>query len=176
MFNKKCFPFLLMISPSIAFAFFCPTNFNQINVGDTLQTVIQQCGKPDAQNETKKADDNVAQEWNYYVTQAVALNTTQGGEGTLKTTITFDKTGKAINISVNGIGVGASSICGNPIQLNDTKDAVKAACGEPTFINKQAPGADTGGAPKETTVTQIIYNKVNPPKTLTFENGKLVGQ
>src|SRR5438477_7727499 len=97
---------ILMI-PSAGFAFFCPTNFNQIDYGMTPDQVTQTCGAPTSQKESVKQSDNIPQEWNYYVPQTVDMGgTSQFAQGTLKTTITFDDKGKAINISVNGIGVG----------------------------------------------------------------------
>lgn len=49
---------LLSLSPSISLAFFCPTNFNQIDIGYTTDQVIQLCGKPDKQ-ETKEGENGV---------------------------------------------------------------------------------------------------------------------
>ncbi len=161
-----------LILPTSLFAFFCPSNFNQINVGDTIAQVIQQCGKPDSQNDTKKTDENVPQQWDYYVPQTVATSGMAAAQGTLRTQITFDANGNAINISVNGIGVGSSSICGNTnISLGDNRDKVKAACGKPVFINKQSV-AEGGEKPPATNITTMIFNG-NTPVKLIFENGVL---
>jgi hypothetical protein len=92
-------------------------------------------------------------------------------QGTLKTSITFDKDGKAISIMVNGIGVGSSTICGNSIQLGDTTDSVKTACGTPSFVNKQEASA-TPGSPGSTKVTEFTYEG-NTTVKLIFQNGKL---
>jgi hypothetical protein len=171
---KKVGAFLcLMIVPTLSFAFFCPTNFNQINIGDSTDTVVKACGKPDKE-ETKDAETDGPQEWSYFIPQTVALSANQQGQGTLKTTIAFDKDGKAINISVNGLGVGASSICGpTSIKLGDTRDSIKAACGQPSSINKQnSPDAISTVVPPKK-ITTYTYNS-NPPQKLTFEDGKLV--
>ena len=89
-------------------------------------------------------------------------------QGTLKTSFTFDANGKAVNISVNGIGVGATTICGNNLQLGDTRDTVKAACGTPTLINKQT------ASPEKPSIKVVEFTyKSTPPVTLIFENGKL---
>lgn len=166
---------LLILSPSLSHAFFCPTNFNQINLGDTLEQVKEQCGKPDKE-EKKDAEPSVPQEWNYYIPQTVATSTTTGEQGTLKTSLTFDKDGKAINISVNGIGVGASTICGKSIQLGDTRDAVKAACGEPSFINKQqTTSSESANKAEVKKIVTYTYNS-NPPVKLIFEDGKLLSK
>ena len=57
----------LIIFPNLGFAFFCPTNFNQIDFGMKPDQIIQACGKPDDQKELIKENDNVPQEWNYYI-------------------------------------------------------------------------------------------------------------
>jgi len=166
----KKFLFILFgfIFPAIGFAFFCPTNFNQIQIGDTLEQVQQACGQPDKQDE-KEVEAEGPQEWSYFVAQNVAINAMQQVQGTLKTTFSFDANGKAINISVNGIGVGATTICGNNLQLGDTKETVKATCGQPSFINKQSTSTEK----KSSKVTEFTYN-TNPPVKLIFENGRLL--
>ncbi len=100
----------LLATPTLSFGFFCPTNFNQINVGDSPDQVIQQCGKPDNRVDSKKANDNVPQQWSYYIPQTVSTNTAHYEKDTLKTSLTFDQNDKEINISVNGIGVGSTTV------------------------------------------------------------------
>lgn len=167
---------LLFLSSFLAnssYAFFCPTNFNQIYTGDTIEHVKQTCGNPTLETSREK-EPEVAQQWSYYIPQTVAFNTMAPAQGTLKTEITFDASGKAINVSVNGIGVGSSTICGGTIQLGDTRDAIKNACGNPNFIAKQDPGNST--APQTVTkITELIYG-TSSPVTLTFTNGKLDGR
>lgn len=162
---------LLLISHP-AFAFFCPSNFNQIAEGDSIETVTQKCGKPDKQT-TKEVKEEGPQQWNYYIPQTVTTAGLSPMQGTLKTEVSFDKNGKALNISVNGIGVGSSTICGTVIQLGDTRDMVKKACGEPAFINQQNTTTTNDTPPDK--VTEFIYN-TSPPAKLTFKNGKLMGQ
>jgi hypothetical protein len=166
---------LSMCLPSLSFALFCPRNFIQINAGDSIEKVTQLCGKPDSQKESTTSNESEPQEWSYYVPQPVFMDgSTQNAQGSLKTQMTFDKDGKAINISVNGIGVGSTTICGGKtVQIGDSRDTVKAACGQPSFINKQAadPAAPPVAGIKTTT---FIYN-TNPPVKLVFKDGKLVG-
>lgn len=172
--NKITLLIATTLLPQLAFAFFCPANFNQINFGDTLDDVKKQCGKPDKE-ETKEAKKNVPQEWSYYVPQTVAIDTNKQAQGTLKTSLTFDKNGKVINLTVNGIGVGSSTICGAIIQLGDTQDKIKSACGEPSFVNKQQP-ADPANTPKEADkITELTYS-TTPPVVLTFEAGVLTAK
>jgi len=153
----------LIIISTPAFAFFCPNNFNQIELGNSLQQVQQQCGTAD--KETKKeVTDEGPQSWDYFVAQTVMLNDGKMSDGTLKTSIVFDDKGKAINISVNGIGVGSSTVCGDSIQLGDTRDNVKKICGEPVFINKQ-----TGQSEKKHQVVELKYGE----SILIFQDGVL---
>jgi hypothetical protein len=169
MIKHKIIFFTLLFAASDCFAFFCPNNFNQIELGYSLEQVQQQCGKPDKQ-EVKKIEDEGPQEWSYYIPQTVMMSNSQSAQGTLKTSIIFNDKDAAINISVNGIGVGNSTICGTPIQLGDSREAVKSACGKPAFINKQAaPGS---AEPKSHTNTDLTYANT----VLTFEDGKLTGK
>jgi hypothetical protein len=163
---------LFLISPSLSYAFFCPTNFNQIDFGNSTEQVQNQCGKPDKE-EKKEQEPPVPQEWSYYIPQTVAMNSTQEAQGTLKTTVTFDKDDKAINISVNGLGVGETQICGQAIQLGNSKQAVETACGKPSFISKQPP---VDGQPAATKKIVIYTYQSTPPQKLTFEDGILVSK
>ena len=187
-----CCKLTLFFLPSLSYAFFCPTNFNQIDFGMTTDQVTQICGQPDNQKEYKKEDENIPQEWNYYIPQTVSMGGTLApAQGTLKTSITFDNKGKAINISVNGIGVGESTVCGgstgwgtgnlnNPlaakgatIALGATRDQIKAACGTPAFINKQQVSANDPNAKPPSKVVEFEYLNATPKTTLIFENGML---
>ncbi len=162
----RMFAIVAIFFPCAAFAFFCPNNFSQINMGDTIDQVTSACGKPDKE-ETKDVEARMPQEWSYYIPQTVSSDSLQQQSGTLKTTISFDKDGKAINISVNGIGVGSTTICSNQtVQLGSTMEQIKDACGKPSFINKQQP---EGTESKKSKVTTFTYGD----KTLTFTNGVL---
>lgn len=169
---KKIFVSLTTFIPATSWAFFCPTNFNQIDYGQTIEQVEMQCGKAD-KSETVSEQPEGPQEWSYYIPQTVGANGATPMTGTMKTQMTFDSQGKAVNISVNGIGVGATTICGPNIQLGDSRDAVKAACGNPSFVNKQnGDAAALGPLPDKRTVTTLTYNS-NPPIKLIFINGQL---
>lgn len=111
------------------------------------------------------------QEWTYFMTETVATSTSYSTTGTLKTTFTFDKDDNAINISVNGIGVGETTICGSSVRLGYTRDQVKGICGQPSFINKQT---NESGKEEMDTIVEYNYNS-NPPVTLVFKNGILTG-
>lgn len=168
--------FLSLLSQS-SFAFFCPTNFNQIDFGLTIAQVISACGQPASQTVSVNPNENVPQEWNYYIPQTTSTLSTNKTSGALKTSVTFDASGKVINITVNGFAIGGTTICGRNIQLGDTRDAVKAACGSPSIVNRQTATDPTTGAimTQQTKSVQLLY-KSNPPVTLIFENGVLTSK
>ncbi len=168
-------PALFLSFSTIASAFFCPTGFQQIYQGDTIDRVIQQCGKPDNQKKLKStaADDNLSQEWVY--SKAVL------GQGSLRMNILFSQK-KVINLTVNGMNVTNTNLCGPTIALNDDMAKIKSTCGEPSLINKNQqnttqeapPNPDDEKDLKKGTV-EFFYNS-SPPVTLIFVDGFLQGK
>jgi hypothetical protein len=156
-----------MITPS--YAMFCPGNFNEINMGDTIANVTAQCGPPTAQ----KASDSTAdqpQEWTYYLTQA-STDPTQPQAATLRTTIFFQKD-KVTNMTVNGIGLSSTQICaGQTVQVGDSPETVKAACGAPALVN--VAKAPPGSAADTTKTTTYTYSTNTGNVELVFVNGVL---
>lgn len=164
---------LTALSVTGSYGFMCPSTFNQVNMGDTIAQVEQQCGKADIVTKTDMPN-NQPQQWDYYLQASSTSNnmfTQEQTAGTLKTTFAFDAAGKLVNISVNGTGVGTSSNCGTPVSIGDTRQSVEAACGKPSFINSQTPpaAADDNDANKQ---IEWTYNST-PPVTLIFREGKL---
>lgn len=167
---KKSLTLLLLFGCyTPAFALFCPNNFNQINIGDTIAQVQAQCGKPDAQKTTKEEAAG-PQEWNFYVSPSMhgygAPGMQGGQQGSLKMAIAFSS-GKVINITVNGMSLASTTICGRSVSVGDTMESVKGACGKPVFINKSSQNNDS----KPTEVTAFKYSASGT--TLIFENGVL---
>ena len=158
---------LLSVFTHSAYALLCPTNFNTILIGDSLDKVVSKCGEPTTKT-TQDIEPPVPQQWSYLIPQTVSGGINSTMQGTLPVMITFDDKGKAININVNGIGVGATTICGGNIALGNTIEAVKSACGKPTFINKQQP--ENNNQPKE---QEIIYTYGKTQ--LIFKNNILSG-
>jgi hypothetical protein len=144
---------------------FCPSNFNAINMGDTLDAVVKACGKPDSKKTTKQEAPQ-PQEWIYY------LATNPGMPGTMKVSIAFDASEKAINISVNGSGMTQTQICnGAGIQVGDNQAAITKACGKPAYVSVSEPPAGTPKV-KATEITELKYGS-SPAVTLVFTDGKL---
>lgn len=150
---------LLLTTPT--WAMFCPNSFNQIELGNNLDTIKQQCGAPDSEKKSTE-EPSVPQEWDYF------LQVSPPQTGTLKMSISFVED-KVVNMSVNGIGVSSTAICkGNAIGLKSTMEEITKRCGKPAFVQK----ADATSDIPPTLVNVWTYNSV-PPVTMTFKNGKL---
>lgn len=172
---------LLGLSTS-ASAMFCPKNFNQINMGDSIEQVQQQCGKPDAQK-TVKGEDNGPQEWTFYVhpqmKRYTQTRTNSGQEASVKMTVAFNN-GKVVNITVNSMSLATTTVCGSPagqitqslqaVSIGDSAKAVKAACGDPIAVSK---GTQSDDQQKPVEMVEYTYNS-SPPVVLVFEGGRLV--
>lgn len=157
--------FSLFFSPAI-FALFCPNNFNEINIGDSIEQVKQQCGSPTAEK-SYKSDVNTPQQWTYYVGSAAGNYNNQPQQQiqpTVKMTVSFDNN-QVINITVNDMSLVSTGFCGTTIQVRDSQKAVESACGKPTLIQKSEQGADIE-------ITELSYTGM-PGVTLVFEGGKL---
>ncbi|HSW94463.1 MAG TPA: hypothetical protein VLJ15_08965 [Gammaproteobacteria bacterium] len=154
-----------------AHAMFCPNNFNQINIGDTTEQVKKQCGNPDVEKKIE-GEDNGPQEWNFYVRPQMKryteTRTNSGAEASVKMSIALNQ-GKVINITVNGMSLATTTICGPSVSIGDTSKTVKSACGDPVFINKSS---NQEGAPKPKETVEYQYNST-PPATLVFVGGFL---
>lgn len=166
---KKTLSLLTLLSLSTsASAMFCPNNFNQINIGDSIEQVQQQCGKPDLEQKVK-GEDNGPQEWNFYVhpqmKKYTEMRTNSGAEASVKMAVALNE-GKVVNITINGMSLAATTICGPSVTVGDTAKSVKNACGDPVFVNKSS---ETQKPPE---IIQYKYNST-PATTLIFEGGKL---
>jgi len=169
---KKTIALFASLSLSTAAsAMFCPNNFNQINIGDSMEQVQQQCGKPDAEKKSQ-GEDNGPQEWNYYVhpqmKKYTETRTNAGAEASVKMALALDQ-GKLVNITVNGMSLATTTICGPSVSVGDTAKSVKSACGDPVFINKSN---NQTNVEKPAELVEYTYNGT-PSAVLVFENGKL---
>lgn len=165
---KQLLATTLMLFSASAMAWMCPNNFNQIQVGDTLATIEQQCGKPTLQTSTEK-EASVPQDWTYYVQNNQPSSTPAASmPGSIKLTLAFVND-RVVNIMVQGNSLTSTSICGPTVSVGDNSATIEAACGKTTFINKYAP---QNGAPKPTEIIEYNYGSA-PLNTLIFENGIL---
>lgn len=148
----------MILVPGTALAFFCPNNFQDIQIGESQDSVLQKCGKPDSQKEIAPAN-NGPQEWIFNITTAA-------GQGSLRMSVMIQDN-KVLNIFANGMSMPSTSICGTAVSVGTTADQLKAACGMPTLINKGTPSANSPPP-----MVEMLYNS-RPPITLIFEDGKL---
>lgn len=168
--KKMILSFALISLSTSASALFCPNNFNQMTIGDTIEQVQKACGKPDAEKKSH-AEENGPQEWSYYVhpqtSNYTGMSTNSTQQAALKMSVAFNE-GKVVNITVNGMSLAATTICGSGIAVGDLAKNVKSACGNPLVINKSSQSNDE----KPAEIIQYKYNST-PPTTLIFENGIL---
>lgn len=190
--TKYFIAILLFILTTDSFALFCPTNFSQVNIGDTIAQVIETCGEPISQNTYKKTSI-LSEEWHYYV------KTQFNDKATTKMTVVF-KDNRVINIHIadnsNLLGsalyaaaleahrpqpidlaynavnqqthnVENTRVCGSPIKIGDSMPLVENACGKPIAIQQnQSPDIQDSAIE----VTALQYGGATPA-TLLFENG-----
>lgn len=163
---------LCCVTPT--YAMFCPTNFNEIKEGDSIDTVQLKCGKADQEKtyESKPDKDYYPQEWSYMIRPSPV---SQNG---MRVSFIFqDK--KAASITVNGYGMSQTQICGSMVQLGDSMEKIKKACGGPIFINRSS---DTDTMSKSALqqlekkeIKELSYTNIAKPVTLIFENGIFKG-
>ncbi|MDR3492881.1 MAG: DUF2845 domain-containing protein [Gammaproteobacteria bacterium] len=161
----------LLLSTS-SYALMCPNNFKQIDIGDTIEQVEAQCGKPTSQS-THEPEIAVPQQWTYNIEMKPnPINQTQT---TLPIIITLDEKGIVTNITVNGSAVSKTTYCdpNGKIAINkkNTDKQIIAACGKPVFITKGEVPDDQ--KTKITKVTESVYSTGASVATLVFENGQL---
>jgi hypothetical protein len=165
--KKIIFSSMACLLTTPALAMMCPGNFNEVNFGDSLDAVKQQCGVPMSET-TSDSEAKVPQEWNYFVQvpSELGYQAVPGGEATIKATVGFNN-GVVTNMSVNGIGISSTTICnGNNVSVGDTQESVKKACGTPAFINKG--NIDT---PPKMKITDLTYMNGDTPVIFEFEDG-----
>lgn len=159
--NKTLVCLALSLTINSCYAMFCPGNYNQININDSLEAVKQACGKPDTEK-TQDIASNGPQEWVYFVKTGSQSDLTS-----LRMTVAFDKE-KAANITMNGVSLTTTQMCGSSISVGDDIKSVEKACGKPALINQ----ANNSQAAK-TKLTELTYSSGNAPIILIFENDKL---
>lgn len=184
---------LLALSTS-SFAMLCPTNFSNVNIGDSIDYVKQMCGNPSSQK-TYKQSSSGAQEWVYYI------KTSNFDKATSKMSVIIND-GKVVNINIASSGVSneicdtfgrksqdpqviqlacnkagivgnndvaTTTACGTAINVGDSSQQLESACGKPIFVNQnQQTNAQTTG--DEITEFQYVGS---PTVTLIFVNGSL---
>lgn len=180
--------FISLFIPLNVLAMFCPTNFNSIDLGNSIAQVQQFCGQADSSRQYQMSS-MTSQEWTYYIKPKF------GDTRHTKMRILF-KNDKVINVNTtthDAVGVGcspviqlgttqkivrcsksfdqeynvsATTLCGPFIQLGDSTQTVASACGQPDLVSQPPSSA----LPID--VVEMRYD-THPPVTLVFENGLL---
>jgi len=159
----------MLITASSAHAFFCPTNLQMINFGDSIEQVTQQCGKPNTEKKIQPNPDDATQEWVF-----------NKSDGTAQVRMMFTKQ-QITSITQNGMPIASTNACGSAIGLNETMDNVKRLCPAPTLINggnsnnPQPTNAADDSKDFSTGTVELGYNS-SPAVTLVFIDGKLVAK
>lgn len=162
----------LLLFSSSAFAMFCPTNFKSINLGDSMDFVIAECGAPITQYRYERAV-NLSQSWDYY------LKTNPFSTANTKLQILF-KDDKVVNLQItepssfnaevqNTRNVTTTLLCGGIVSVGDNSQKVESACGKPALVNQLEAAAQQQPALE---LIALKYEGPNPA-TLIFENGRL---
>ncbi len=174
----------LLILPATLLAMSCNNGAGIVYMGDSLQTVLQQCGEPSAQKKQLQVLDT-AQTWVYDIPHAY-------DPGFTRMTVYF-RNDKVSNIHIlehyvvpicrqGLVQVGTvmttqttcgdwdyttlyTSLCRYGFGLGDTTETVAARCGNPTQMS------DLKNNSIETLILQYTNQGAND--VLTIENGKL---
>lgn len=171
---------LSLLSAHTSFAMFCPTNFNEINIGDDIAYVQKQCGKPTSETQQIETS-SPPQEWVYFIKQNPNTQMTNRLAGmnpttqmTTRLTIGFVKD-KVVNLTVSGLSVTTASYCaGGNVNVGDSMKSVQTVCGKPEFISKaEDQNGNSGANPATPKITVLTYTNAATTATLRFENGRL---
>ncbi len=176
---KKYYGLSLLLISTVACADFCPcpSSFNLIQIGNSLDQILKTCCAPTARNTYQKAMP-VPQKWSYNIT--APANPVNSVQGSVELIVTFDETEKVTNISVNAQSLTTTN-CGNSpttsfavntpnsIQIGSSMEEVKTACGTAKFVQRGEPQTNNQTAP---IITELQYSGP-PPVTLKFVNGSL---
>ena len=160
---KRLALLLLSLLPTYSFAMLCPSNFNTVNMGASLNQIIMQCGPPSSQKAYERRADT-PQEWTYYV------RLSPNDLATVKMTIAIVKS-LAVNMSINGVNMTESSVCpGYIIKLGMASSDIEKACGKAALITQATidPAQAQG-----TKVNELNYDTPTGTVKLILEDGKL---
>lgn len=154
---------ILLLFTHTSFATFCPNNFNIVNEGDSMDKVIALCGQPLSKKETRDTS-NQPQQWSFYPA-------TSRNQGTLKLNVALVG-GIIKNISINNISLRSTDVCGAAINVGDSVDKLRNACGDPadTNFSDNTQGVQFGTAAD--IITELHYQGTSAV-TFLFKNGKL---
>ena len=161
--------------------FACPNTMNYVNLGDSLDSVIAQCGNPTSTFKPKTSTHSIQQQaqWIYNFRQwSPDRVPTQRGNNQPdygnSMSVNFTNGNIAASIVVNGQSTHSTNFC-NPSQSitvgSSTNLQVRQLCGQPTLT--QMVGAHVHNMPSPTIVLVYSGTSYSPSTQLTFTDSKL---
>lgn len=191
---KKLILVMISLLSNTSFAFFCPTNFQTINVGDSLEQVIAICGPATSQKVLTMNNQPTDEAWTYYKqlnsfdpstvpvrivfkdNQVIHINIDIDNNTANKicqTNAQFMQNSRVADACLananNMHSVAKTTICGAAISIGDAKQNVLIACGKPVEVKSLQPF----NQPTPEARTELDYNST-PRVALIFQNNQLV--
>lgn len=163
---KKIMSFLagivLLVAASPSFATIqCPGNTNFVSVGDSINSVIQQCGLPQRTIQLKTASAL----WTY--------NLMSFGKNSIGFSLLFNGNTVAKMSTTEGVTKTSIKCPNGSVQIGSTPRQVVQACGQATTITNLSAQAQK----RQGKIVHLIYQLQHylPETTFIFKNGQLVG-
>lgn len=175
---------ILLIPIAKSYALPCPNGEGVLYKGDSIESVIQQCGEPSAKRQIFK-ETFIVEEWVYYRGHAFDTGYSQvillfnnnlvssirvyEVNPYLYCQLTLISPGPLITTQLScgnfNYDTGSVNLCGTIISVGAPKSVVLAACGNPSYrIPLQTQSFER---------TEIRYDG-NNPQAIIFENGRLI--
>lgn len=168
---------LLCLSHSLyaASSFFCTSQSNYINLGDTIDQAFTKCGAPASSKTEQTADTKPTQvtQWVFSFQNNSYIRTGQTVTQAAALIINLSNTtNKVISILVNGQNVQSTYFCSpnQPISIGDDNLRVRQVCNMPTQIQTVIQNI---AEPSVTRTTWTYNQEFSKPVTLVFDNGVL---
>lgn len=154
---------LLLTTAWAESSYYCPNTSAYIQVGDAMNTVETNCGKPSTvQEQLVKAQITIpAKQWIYNV------NGSQSG-----VVVFLIQDNQVSGIQIAGMSVSSTNLCGNRvIRVGDPASLVTTACGMARIENQTDVTQDQGT--KKITVWMYDNGPYQPQLKLEFDQGVL---
>lgn len=153
--------FLLTVTAPAFATIQCPGNTNFVSVGDSINSVMQQCGAP---QKTIRIKTEVAL-WTYTLMSF--------GKKQIGFTLLFNGNSVAKISTTEGVTKSAMQCPNGQVQIGSTPRQVVQACGQATSIANLSQQAQK----KSGKVVHLIYQPQPylPETTFIFKNGILMG-
>ena len=181
---RNIFLVIMLCITSVSFAntnsMYCATKGGFIQLGMSMEQVIQACGEPI--NKSKILVPNMRKikviQLIYRISSMAGRDSYKyefnpGGSTTFNLMITI-VADKVSNISYNNANTNGASVCQNgPIAIGYTLAQVRQSCGDPDGINHSFQNIPQGNAPVKQETWSFKDGQYGKSFTLTFKNGIL---